>query len=321
MRPIRLIPLLLLCWTLGLQWTAFADEADETAAEKGSEFIRVLRDDDKQPLYLETATVRYVFGEGDDQLIVDLIGVIHVADKPYYAAFNEQFKQYEAVLYEMVKPEDVEVTERVGKPSNNPIGMIQSMLPDMLDLHSQLDGVDYGADNFVHADLSPAQMSEAMRKRGDNGTTVFLKIALEVMGQAMRQSSAVGQEGGTAPSEIDLFSMLVNPNGSVSMKKLMAEQFANMGEGAPLGHTLETILIDDRNSAAMNVLAEQINGGTKKMAIFYGAAHMPDFEQRLKALGFTPSETTWQRAWDMSTDPEAEADESPLGGFLKLFSR
>jgi len=316
MRRFLLIPALILGCTC---WVSQSSAAEPETTANEAEFIRVLRDDDNQPLHLETATVRYLFNAGDEELIVDLIGVIHVADKGYYEDLNEQFEQYDSVLYEMVKPDDVEVTDRRGKPSRNPIGMMQSMLPDMLDLSSQLSEVDYGAKNFVHADLSPQEMSEAIRKRGDNGTTVFLKIMLEVFGQAMRQSQAQ-QQGGGGVNQFDLLGLMSDSNASIKMKRMMAEQFSGMGQGAMLGQTLETILIADRNAAAMEVLGEQINDGTKNMAIFYGAAHMPDFDKRLLAMGFKRGETQWQRAWDMSASSETES-ETPLQGLLKLFSR
>ncbi len=68
-------------------------------------------------------------------------------------------------------------------------------------------------------------------------------------------------------------------------------------------------------------LADQINAGTKKMAIFYGAAHMPDFEERLTAMGFERGETEWFRAWDMSAEAKPKQEPtSPLQNLLKLFS-
>ena len=64
----------------------------------------------------------------------------------------------------------------------------------------------------------------------------------------------------------------------------------------PKGSTLLT----ERNKAAMKVLDTQLAEGKKKIAIFYGAAHMPDFERRLLAdYGMKRGDTTWIPAWDM----------------------
>jgi hypothetical protein len=70
--------------------------------------------------------------------------------------------------------------------------------------------------------------------------------------------------------------------------------------GAGLGPTLDTILVKDRNEAAMKVLEREIKKGTKRIAIFYGAAHMPDFDRRLtQDLKLTRGPVTWDEAWDL----------------------
>ena len=50
----------------------------------------------------------------------------------------------------------------------------------------------------------------------------------------------------------------------------------------------------------MKVLQKEIAAGKKKVAIFYGAAHMPDFEQRLTAdFGLRKTKQVWVDAWDL----------------------
>ena len=81
----------------------------------------------------------------------------------------------------------------------------------------------------------------------------------------------------------------------------MADQMELVESGTGLGPTLDTILVQDRNGAAMKVLANQIKSGTAKIAIFYGAAHMPDFDRRLtQELKLKRESMTWDRAWDMT---------------------
>ena len=59
-------------------------------------------------------------------------------------------------------------------------------------------------------------------------------------------------------------------------------------------------LIDDRNQAAMRVLGKELAKGKKKLGIFYGAAHMPYFEKRLRdEYDLVPVSTHWLRAWDL----------------------
>ena len=48
------------------------------------------------------------------------------------------------------------------------------------------------------------------------------------------------------------------------------------------------------------MLRKQIAAGKKKIAIFYGAGHMADFQKRLgEDFDLTPKSTRWLTAWDM----------------------
>ena len=59
------------------------------------------------------------------------------------------------------------------------------------------------------------------------------------------------------------------------------------------------MLLTDRNKRCMEILAERLEKGDKNLGIFYGAAHMPDFEQRLLKLGFKKTDQRWMTAWDI----------------------
>jgi hypothetical protein len=54
----------------------------------------------------------------------------------------------------------------------------------------------------------------------------------------------------------------------------------------------------------MKVLQKELVGGKKKIAIFYGAAHMPDFERRLvEDFGMRRQGEEWLTAWDLRPRP------------------
>ncbi len=64
-------------------------------------------------------------------------------------------------------------------------------------------------------------------------------------------------------------------------------------------------LISGRNQKAVDVLREQIDAGKRKIAIFYGAAHMFDFENRLAdQFKMKPVETRWFEAWNLKSPAE-----------------
>lgn len=286
-------------------------EATDEKSDAAETYIRLQRGDDEEPTSLDTATVRFKRTDGDErETTVDLVGVIHFGDKRYYDKLNKQLAEYDVVLYELVRPEGFDIAN-LGQQqdSGNPISMMQNGLRSMLELDSQLECVDYSGKNFVHADLSPEQMGEAIRKRGDSGTSIFFKVLADVIAQASRQSAK-----GSSYNDFDVISAMLDSNGSEKLKKIFAEQLVDVGVGTGLGGTLETILIDDRNAAAMKVLNSEIEKGNRKIAIFYGAAHMPDFEKRLtEDLGFQRDSESWLSAWDMS----ARTKPTPLQRLLK----
>jgi hypothetical protein len=61
-----------------------------------------------------------------------------------------------------------------------------------------------------------------------------------------------------------------------------------------------SVLVTERNKAAIKVLKQQIAAGKKNMAIFYGAAHMKDMEKRLEDLGFKRQKVEYRVAWDLT---------------------
>lgn len=289
---------------LGSSLLAQAPSADKKVAytkPEPSKFIRIVKDKEGQPVSLDTATVRYVSASGEGELIVDLVGVVHIGDRSYYEKLNRQFEQYDVLLYELVAPQGTRIPKGGRRDSDNPIALIQQMSKSFLKLDSQTDVVDYTRKNFVHADLSPREMAEAMRKRGDDGMTLFLSIAADLLRQQNLQEQNKAKGDAPKEPEIDLLTLLLDPNGPVKMKRVFAQQLANMEspEGS-LGQTMHTILVTDRNQAALKVFQKELAKGKKKIGIFYGAAHMPDFEKRLREdFGLKRHSDQWLTAWDM----------------------
>ena len=142
--------------------------------------MRVRRDSKNRPLALETATGHYVSTQGKP-VTVDLIGAIHIGDADYYHRLNERFRSYDKVLFELVMPEGQSLKGLGDHRSNHPIGMLQQSLPSVLDLDYQLKAIDYTAKNFEHADLSPDEMAAAIRKRGDNGASIGIKVFFDLL--------------------------------------------------------------------------------------------------------------------------------------------
>jgi hypothetical protein len=280
-------------------------EGGGSAVAEEVAFLRLSRDEAGRPLSLDTSLVEYVnddrgndLGDRHGPLQVDLVSAVHVGSGDYYETLNRLFAEYDSVLYELVAPPNA----RVPKPGRRPSGMIgsaQQGLTQLLGLEFQLERIDYTAENFVHADLSPKEFSAAMAKRGESWWTMFTRLLRE---------GAARAERGDAPSAPDIgvsemFGLLFGsgPGRQVKLRRIMAEQFADMDAlTAAFGGEKGSTLITDRNAAALDVLRERIDAGDRRIAIFYGAAHMEDFDRRLRAdFDLQPRETAWLEAWDL----------------------
>src|SRR5690349_18081884 len=58
--------------------------------------------------------------------------------------------------------------------------------------------------------------------------------------------------------------------------------------------------MQDERGESMTMLDATLKNGKKDIAIFYGAAHMPDLSKRLTDMGFQPIATEWRMAWDLT---------------------
>jgi hypothetical protein len=258
-----------------------------------SSFVRIQRDANREPVALQTAIIKYVPQSGQQGVEVDLVSVIHIGEWDYYQLLNFLFEKYDSVLYELVAPEGATPQKGGEGRGDNPLAMLQLLMKFLLRLEHQLEVVDYQKANFVHADLSPEGMRRAMRDRGEDEMTVILKIFAELM-QKMRADA----DKPTPPAPTFSIEDLLN---ATKLKRLMAQQLADAGGDVGLGKTLNQLLVEDRNKEAMKVLQKQLAAGKKKIAIFYGAAHMPDFDKRLADLGMKRTTSSWVDAWNLKS--------------------
>ena len=281
-----------------------AHGGEAAPAEKPQEgrFLRLLRDDQGSPLALEAAIVRCAPSDRDASgPTVDLISAVHVAEKSYYDELNRLFARYDAVLYELVAPEGTRLPKGGYEAGGNPLSMFQGGMTRLLELEFQLQEIDYTRANLVHADMSPEQFAESMRQRGESIFQLFFRM----LGYAMARQA----EDPAGASDFRLLIALFDENRALAIKRILAEQFEDL-EGSlnaiegPDGSTL----ISERNKIALGVLRKQIQAGKRKLAIFYGAGHMPDFEKRLgDDFGLVPAQTRWLPAWNLKSEPAAES--------------
>ncbi len=257
-------------------------------------FLRLRRGDSGEPLALETAIAQYRSTAAAPSLSVDLIGAVHIADQAYFDELNRAFTDYDVVLYELVAQRDTKPTP--GSRSAHPVSFLQLTMKNMLSLQFQLDCVDYSQKNFVHADMTPEEFAASMEQRGESMLQVFLRM----FGQSIAMQARDPERSGDAQL---LSALLAKPERrALQLKRVMAEQFQDLEATTKVLDGAEgSTILTERNKAALGVLRQQVDGGAKKVAIFYGAAHLPDMEARLvKDFQLQRSGTKWLTAWNLA---------------------
>lgn len=291
-----------------------SDTAKPAKVKKPNDWLRVRRDDDKKPLALETSIVRFVPQDAEKKdIAVDLIGAVHIGDKAYYDELNKRFADYDVVLYELVAPEGTRIPKGGRKSGGaHPLTAMQTGMQKMLGLAFQLDHIDYTAENFVHADMTPDEMTESMKENGESTSRTILRA----IGQAMAQQAAGSQQAGGGDINL-LMSMLFTSDPAQrahQMKLSMADQFENLeGQMFIFEGNNGSTLINLRNKKALEVLDKQLAAGKKKIGIFYGAGHLADFAERLASdYKMDKTSVVWLEAWSLTPPPAKQSNQSPI---------
>jgi len=281
-------------------------QAEAPKPKEKSQYLRLLRNAQQNPVALQAAIVRFAHKDRNHKgPTVDLVAAVHVAEKGYYEQLNRRFTEYDAVLYELVAPKGTRIAN--GQTSGSPVSFLQNAMKQMLELEFQLDSIDYSPENLVHADMSPEQFAKSMQQRGESVAGMFLRM----MGYAMAR-----QHGSEKLNDGQLLLALLDKNRALALKRILAEQFEEM-EGSllaidgPGGSTI----ISERNRVVMDVLRKQIAADKKTIAVFYGAGHMPDMQQRLcDEFGLTPIDTHWLDAWNLRAATGGPSKQKAVAG-------
>ena len=255
-----------------------------------SKFLRFVETGPREG-HVDTAITSYRLPNGVE---VALIAALHIGDEKYYNVLNRRFKQYDGVLYEMIKERSVDPAAVGG--SGHPISQLQLGMKRILDLTFQLEEIDYTAGNLVHADMDPRTFAKLQREKGENWLTLFL--------QSFLQERRLQQSGAVRPfSTLELLVALSQSDSAHALKWMFAQQMDQLEDllmGIDQGIDGNgSVIVSARNRVALQVMSQQIRRGKRRLAVFYGAGHMPDLEVQLIARGFRKVRHEWVTAWDL----------------------
>ena len=277
------------------------------------DYIRFAEDD--QSARLEIAIKTFALPSGQK---VDLIGVVHIADAAYYADLNKRFDAYDAVLFELVgdprrltekKPRAETKEEKAKRPGGGAISMIQMSAGKFLKLTFQLGAIDYTKPNMVHADATVEEFENMQKERGESMLTLFIRAMKAQLSGEIDQSAIMG--------ELDTFGLiriLMSRDSAAEFKKVLAKMFDQAESMTTIMEGPEgSAILSDRNDLVMKKIKKVLaNKKKQRIAVFYGAAHMPGIEgMLLKNLNATAAGETWLPGWTMPGEVKAVPAEMP----------
>ncbi len=254
---------------------------------------------------------------------LDLVGVVHVAAADYYEELNHRFQSYDRVFFEMVDggdlverellmkkmmddtatEEDKKRYEEIVKGSSsgmNPLSIVLQIVTAYLigetELQMQQTGIDYGYKHFIFADMTQNELKAAMKERGE--TVLGLALCELLLGKKKDPEKVKKQQ--------ELAARMMNPEGEKvsAVREFLIDGLVDAMESNRMN---DTAIIISRNEKAMEILDEAMKGQDyKRVALFYGAAHIPDFHERLVARGYTLQSTEWLEAFSTDGDSDSE---------------
>ena len=244
--------------------------------------------------------------ENGAALSVDLIAAVHFADPDYYDELNRRFTGYEVVLVEMLAPKGTTLAQIATSSKRKPaklsrIGFLETLQRSMghaLGLVSQLDAIDYSAPNMVLADIDAETLFERISENGEAGKFVretFRGLAGSEEPDAETGNAGSDAEGSLSAPEPGFLDFLLARDRQRLVRRVFAVELARSlrEENTPF----EQSLIRERNTILLDELQRQIEKGKRKIAVFYGSAHIPDIRKRLEEGGFRVTNVECLTAW------------------------
>lgn len=245
---------------------------------------------------LEVALRRFVprskVGRTTPPVEVWLVAVTHLGTSNYYARLQRFLDGQDLVLYE-----GIGATQGQFRADASSGFSLQPALAKALGLRFQLSSIDYRRPGWVNSDLGLRDLEKHLPRDGPGPDVDTLMAAF----------AGEGAVGGIARMGIAV--VAASPRLQALSRLMLVEtlgRFAGelpQGSGSEWGLDTEALfraLVLERNAVVVQDLRRALRRRSPpaRVAIFYGAGHMPDLERRLRRdLGLVPVEERWMRAF------------------------
>lgn len=263
---------------------------------------------------LQVATRRFAPRSGNGPSIW-LVGVAHVGESNYYSQVQALLDQQQRVLYEGVRADDTSprnpgaIRRRSSEELDN---SLQGTMAKSLGLVFQLTAIDYNRAHFQNSDLSIPQLQRLIEKAPTATQPAEdsedAKIQFAMLMQAMQEGSWLNGFAKTLMAFVQASTSLqaVAKLALIEVTSTVGGDLQALAAASPGMKSLLEVLVDARNEQVMRDLRDWMKSSAshQSVAVFYGAAHMQDFQSRLEQqLRYKPVEEKWLTAF--SVDPEA----------------
>jgi hypothetical protein len=181
---------------------------------------------------------------------------------------------------------------------------LQAQLADSLGLAFQLEAVDYGREHFRCSDMTVDQLERDLAARGIDfgglsGTLAGTSFSAQLVNLLLKLVKTLDTffEGRVS----DLAKLMM-------IEVLGNESLTDAALNQQFGAGFAEVIVGARNQIVMDDLAALIAAEpqVKSVAIFYGAAHMADFDQRLAdQLDYHSTTAEWIPAMTLNLEESA----------------
>src|SRR5690606_26908359 len=230
------------------------------------------------------------------------VGVVHIGDPGYFASLQTVLDSCDVVLFEGVGRGEASAEDLARM---DVLLKMQLALKGALGLGFQKDWIDYDRDFWRNSDVGFDELQRELLRR-DAALPTDHPMVRALLGRVME---SVDPQRIGHPALAGRLKRTVGPLLAQADRILQREGFAGM----------RAAVIEFRNAAVLHDVDELLADAPpgRRIAVFYGAGHLPHFHDALRERGFVHQGVAWHRAWALDPEPEDLVDRRALDAVVR----